>query len=314
MDLICAGMYRACSTWQYEVVASLVERYCGGQRLGYVEGSRYRPRSSGGAVRVLKCHDQHPRFGGAINRGAATAIYAYRDLRDVLDSMRHKTGKTFDGLMAEGLIHRILWNDSFWRKQPRVLVQRYEELVTNPVQGVIELAGALSLQISEAEASAIASEYSIAANRARSEQFKRQLSKIGVSTKNTKQQLRADPGTLLHVDHLREGAVGGWQRAFNSTQLAIIRELSGTWLMDNSYPIAEDRTTPRWGCIALIVPIARIRSMVHAVIYFATRRNSCISRCLSSLKNVFSQWENGIVAETGEMRPKRSSAFTKVRQ
>src|SRR3974377_972198 len=31
VDIICAGMYRACSTWQYEVVAHLIEEYYDGQ-------------------------------------------------------------------------------------------------------------------------------------------------------------------------------------------------------------------------------------------------------------------------------------------
>ena len=27
MDVLCVGMYRACSTWQYEVTAHLTERH-----------------------------------------------------------------------------------------------------------------------------------------------------------------------------------------------------------------------------------------------------------------------------------------------
>ena len=38
-DVICGGMYRACSTWQYEVVGHLVERHLRGQRLGYLTGA-----------------------------------------------------------------------------------------------------------------------------------------------------------------------------------------------------------------------------------------------------------------------------------
>src|SRR5262245_2492497 len=40
-DVICAGMYRACSTWQYEVAAQLVEHAYLGQRLGYLTGAEY---------------------------------------------------------------------------------------------------------------------------------------------------------------------------------------------------------------------------------------------------------------------------------
>ncbi len=41
LDVICAGMYRACSTWQYEVAAHLVEEHAAGRRLGYLASGEY---------------------------------------------------------------------------------------------------------------------------------------------------------------------------------------------------------------------------------------------------------------------------------
>src|SRR5262249_19694874 len=41
VDVICAGMYRACSTWQYEVAAHLVEHHRRGNRLGYLMPDQY---------------------------------------------------------------------------------------------------------------------------------------------------------------------------------------------------------------------------------------------------------------------------------
>ena len=41
MYVICAGMYRACSTWQYEVIAHLIESHWNGIRLGYLTGRRF---------------------------------------------------------------------------------------------------------------------------------------------------------------------------------------------------------------------------------------------------------------------------------
>ena len=43
-DVICGGMYRACSTWQYEVVGHLIERHLRGERLGYLTGEAYAAR------------------------------------------------------------------------------------------------------------------------------------------------------------------------------------------------------------------------------------------------------------------------------
>ena len=41
VDIFCSGMYRACSTWQYEVVAHILERRDKGRRLGYLNGEQY---------------------------------------------------------------------------------------------------------------------------------------------------------------------------------------------------------------------------------------------------------------------------------
>ena len=41
MDVLCVGMYRSGSTWQYDVVSRLLERHRGGRRLGFVTGAEY---------------------------------------------------------------------------------------------------------------------------------------------------------------------------------------------------------------------------------------------------------------------------------
>ena len=41
MNVFCGGMYRACSTWQYQVVASLLERERPMVRLGYLTGDEF---------------------------------------------------------------------------------------------------------------------------------------------------------------------------------------------------------------------------------------------------------------------------------
>ena len=54
--------------------------------------------------------------------GRACALYAYRDVRDVVFSLMHKRGKTFEEILRQGMIHQILANDRFWMAQPSVLV------------------------------------------------------------------------------------------------------------------------------------------------------------------------------------------------
>ncbi len=146
-DVICAGMYRACSTWQYEVAAHLVEEHGGGLRLGYLLSGAYTAllaRDAGSSVvlsgerrgfRVIKAHEGERAMARELKAGRACALYAFRDVRDVVFSLMHKRGKTFEELLRQGMIHQILANDRFWMGQPNVLVQRYDDLIGEPAAG-----------------------------------------------------------------------------------------------------------------------------------------------------------------------------------
>ena len=180
-------MYRACSTWQYEVVAHLLEHHRNGRRLGYLTAEQYagpsRPDAAGagpGAVpptgsRVFKSHEGDRCFARAIADGRAVAVYAYRDVRDVVFSLMHKRGLTFEQLFRQGMIHQVLANDRFWTGRPDVLIQRYDEILADPVSAVRELAHHLGIEPAEGEAERIAHEYSLASNKARTEALRRRL-------------------------------------------------------------------------------------------------------------------------------------------
>ncbi len=145
-DVICAGMYRACSTWQYEVAAHLVEEHGGGLRLGYLLSGQYTALLAGAAgsvvadsakrrgFRVIKAHEGERAMARELKAGRACALYAFRDVRDVVFSLMHKRGKTFEELLRQGMIHQILANDRFWMGQPNVLVQRYDDLIREPAR------------------------------------------------------------------------------------------------------------------------------------------------------------------------------------
>ena len=45
----------------------------------------------------------------------------------------HKRGLTFEQLLRQGMIHQVLANDRFWTHQPNVLIQRYEEILADPM-------------------------------------------------------------------------------------------------------------------------------------------------------------------------------------
>jgi hypothetical protein len=237
-------MYRACSTWQYEVVAHLLEHHRAGQRLGYLMPEEYakhigrdrEPGTLGAQWRVFKSHDGDRCFARAIARRRAVAIYAYRDVRDVVFSLMHKRRLTFEELLRQGMIHQVLANDRFWTRQPGVLIQRYEDILDDPVQAVRELAWHLDIRPAEGEAERIAEEYSLAANKARTEALRRQLEQTGVDLNAAGNSLICDPATLLHWNHMRDGRSGSWTDEATSMQRGVLQRMCGAWLRLRDYP------------------------------------------------------------------------------
>jgi hypothetical protein len=246
-DVLCGGMYRACSTWQYEVAAHLIEQYFGGQRLGYLTGGQYaeRLRSDASSAidapeqstrwRVVKSHEGDRSFARALAERRGLAVYAYRDVREVVFSLMHKRGMTFEQLLRQGMIHQILANDRFWMARPDVLVQRYEDLLADPTRGVIELARHIGIRLDESEAARIADLYSHESNKARTEALRRRLQEAGVDLESVANAQICDPTTLLHWNHIRQGEARSWRTFANPRQLRTLKRLCGRWLKARGY-------------------------------------------------------------------------------
>jgi hypothetical protein len=242
-------MYRACSTWQYDVVGHLLEQYRGGQRLGYLSGEEFDQRTkdatSTASWRVLKFHEGDPVFAAALAEGRARAVYAYRDLRDVAFSLAHKFSTTFADIVEQRrLIHLCLANDRFWRCQPGVLCQRYEDLVADPVRGIRAIAGHLDIPLTETEAQAMACAYSLTSNRDRTLRLTRRLREEGLDLDDPSNTLRHDAHSLLHWNHIREGKIGSWRRQATPEQTLLLGQLCGPWLIANGYEADNAWTLP----------------------------------------------------------------------
>jgi Sulfotransferase domain len=244
IDVLCAGMYRACSTWQYEVAAHLVEEHRSGRRLGYLASGEYTAllrgdTGKGTAWRVIKAHEGEPSMARELSAGRARALYVHRDVRDVVFSLMHKRGKTFEQILRQGMIHQILANDRFWMAQPDVLVQRYDDLISEPARGVTELADHLGLDLQDGESERIADFYSQESNRARTEAFRQRLEQAGVDLQNAGNTQICDPSSLLHWNHMRQKGAGSWQTTSTPQQVAILRRLCGGWLKARGYSLAR---------------------------------------------------------------------------
>lgn len=238
MEVLCVGMYRACSTWQYNICAELVERKMGGDRLGFVEGGRYQSLGdeADGRWRVLKAHEGHEAFARVLREGRARAVYSRRDLRDVTFSLMHKFSKSFDEVVAPGgMLEICLQMDRFWPSLPNVLCQNYERIVADPVGAILQIADHLEFDISAAEAQELAEEFSTARNRERVDRLARELRAGGVDLDDSQNVLMHNTRTLLHWNHLRDGAVGGWRVIASPEQRVTLARICGPWLRANGY-------------------------------------------------------------------------------
>jgi Sulfotransferase domain len=281
MYVLCVGMYRACSTWQYEVIAHLLERHRGAVRLGYLTGEQFEELDdrdgADRAWKVLKSHEEHGRFARVLAEGRAIAVYAHRDVRDVAFSLMHKRKIDFETLVTQGMVHQVLANDRFWSGQPRSITQRYDRLIADPETGVEELAGHLGLTLKPGETAEITTEYSFQANRQRTRELGQRLQEGGVNLDDPSITQAHDRRTLLHWNHMREGRVGDWRERATPSQRAALARICGRWLDAHGYEPDNPKEIAR-----ALDAEARPRSeAIRQGLAIARGAVACKLRCLS---------------------------------
>lgn len=220
MDIICAGMYRSGSTWQYQVASRIARDFLGGEPLGFVNGEQYTldPFSH---LRVLKTHQPHEQFSQAIAAGHARAIYVMRDLRDVVFSAMRFWGLPFEDVTAPGgTLELCMANDAFWQAQPGVLVQRYRQNVVDPAAAARQIAGFLGVEFGWPAAARLADEFSFTRNR--------ELARVSPAPPRE---------TLLHPGHVEDGRIGGWRVLATQEQRGVLARVCGAWLIERGYEL-----------------------------------------------------------------------------
>ena len=196
-------------------------------RLGYVTGEEFAARDDrfrpDGPWNVLKSHEGHRSFAEAVGRGRALVVYAHRDVRDVVFSLMHKRGLTFEQIVRQGMIHQVLVNDRFWSRQPGVLVQRYEHLIADPVgRGRADRRLSRRSTLAPGEAAEVAAEYSFQTNRRRTLELVQRLRAEGIDLSDPSNLQYYDQQTLLHWNHLREGRPGNWRTEATPRPAAVL--------------------------------------------------------------------------------------------
>jgi hypothetical protein len=259
MYVLCVGMYRSCSTWQYQVAVQLLELQDRVERLGFVDPEGFASHVDRGAgYAVLKWHDANEPMTRVLHEGRAVGLYSYRDLRDVVYSLMHKTGRSFAEVTEPGgLLDTCMVNHAHWSSQPGVLTQRYEDIVADPEAAVRDIAFHLRVRATKAQISDISSRSSADANRRRANAVRERLLASGVDP--FRDPLAHDERSLIHHNHMRFGEIGGWKASASFEERCILAERCGEWLIETGYAADLEWT---WSARALRIDLRRLRETV----------------------------------------------------
>lgn len=230
----CCGMLRSGSTWQYMVASHFVENRLGGRRLGFMNGERKFLKYDRSFLKfkgwkTVKMHAPQQAFADALAAKRAIAVHSYRDVRDVIFSVLQKTGETFENYVEKGSgLHSLIEVDAFWRAQPNLLNQSYDDIVDHPVQCIEQIAQHLGLALQSGEGDSIAEQFSLKANKKLTEALEQ-------NAREKRLGKFLDERTQLHFNHIHDAKTGKWRDLASREQLACMAQICGKWLIENGY-------------------------------------------------------------------------------
>lgn len=229
MIVFCGGMIRSGSTLQFQIASDLLETRGACERWPYLEPEQLELRlskSDGGNLRgVIKTHVLTSSALALLQQKQAKAVYCYRDLRDVAVSAMRVFGHDWAAMKALQVLQRAITQELLWRAQPEVLVQRYEQFITNLPAAVAEIADHLDVKLQPGEAERIAANYTLDMQR----------KKIATWEATSAPGQTYHPRELLHSKHIERGEIGCWRHTLDPAIADEITTKYSDWLSAHGY-------------------------------------------------------------------------------
>lgn len=154
MLIICLGMKRSGSTWQYNAVRNLVELQDLGASEGFIADDelehnpeRLKAWARDDRIHVIKTHARYDHDAELLAAGQIVILYTYRDLRTAAVSLKRQFGAHGQRLqdILDGEVETYYWVE----RLPRVLMQRYEHFTSDPDAAVREICAFLDWNVSD---------------------------------------------------------------------------------------------------------------------------------------------------------------------
>jgi len=241
MLIICNGMVRSGSTLQYNLARNIVEKLNLGIGKGFfsnnkiLRNKKFSKWLDDDQYYIIKMHavlENYKQYGQNV-----IFLYIYRDIRDVAGSLKLKYGRE-----GNELIHSLSQAVEIFeemKKIPRVLWQRYEDVIIDLPQAASQIAEFLDLKVSEELLRGVAEECSLEKHAHVMHHMQQSLSQK-LKCFFIKKILRMhfyDTQTLLHPDHISRnvGLPGSWQRELSHQEIDKVTNQFGFWLEREGY-------------------------------------------------------------------------------
>jgi hypothetical protein len=210
--ILSAGMERSASTWLYNVIRFLIKEsnhYSNDIKFGwiddispYIDTMMVSKKSL-----VIKVHN----YDEIIAEKSDLIFYSYRDLRDVLASLKRKfdTKPSFD--LAESLIKR----DQIWRDVANYSM-RYENMLLDKENEIESIA------------------YCLGINDVNPELVLSQINNLSYESSGQKNKIY-HKDNLFHKGHITDGREGSWSKELSAEFVAELVINHKEWFNENNY-------------------------------------------------------------------------------
>lgn len=235
MWIFAGGMQRSASTLQYQIASSIVEHYCVGNRVTWVntnDHETFLEQHDGDRMMVFKSHTLSKSIRHRLNNGSAKALYIYRDIRDVVSSIKEKfnISRTIDETRELALSLIKSYED--WMSNRGTYSSRYEDVINDISTEIKNIAKHIHVDIDReftqniAKGLSIDNQIKLIKNNKNSNRF------VSIN-----ENITFDSHSLLHTNHITNGRAGRYKENLSTAEIKVVEEVASEWLLKNGYTV-----------------------------------------------------------------------------
>jgi hypothetical protein len=234
MWIFCGGMQRAASTLQYQVASEIVEHYGLGYRLTWYDSKEHDriidEHNENSDYKVFKSHIYSNKIKEQFNKRNAIGLYIYRDVRDVVSSLKEKNNTDYDDAHLKVLVNNVISQYHEWNNSPYVYMSRYENVINSLKSEIISIGKFIGVLLDNDFINECEKKFSLQKQKELIIRCSLSDSLVTVNKTNI-----YEPVSLLHMNHISSGLVGRYKSNISIEQLDIITTIAKDWLQNNGY-------------------------------------------------------------------------------